>query len=161
MLLALNIKAVDSGNSTLQESGVNIYQHWKQNWESQAQDVFSSQNLKQARIPRIGSIWQTFALLLEVWLRNGCWRSLCQIISQLPSWDVLECHWFLSWHCLFRETSWSCKQHWETEAHKVFVNISILRLKWAGMPSFLQGLLTLFMLRYSWKNNIHLSKTEI
>ena len=37
MLLALNIKAVDSGNTTLQESEVNIWQNWESsswNWES-------------------------------------------------------------------------------------------------------------------------------
>ena len=77
MLLALNINAVGSGNSTLQGSGVNtVYQHWEQNWESQA--FFSKLRT---------------SLNLDKWKFN--W-------GMDTSWDELDCHWSAAWHCLFR-----------------------------------------------------------
>ena len=61
-----------------------------------------------------------------------------EVCVKLASWDEQDCHWFVAWHCLFR----GCTNLQANPA------TNIQKVKWAGMPSFLQGLLTLFMLRY-------------
>ena len=130
MLLALNIKAVDSGNRTLQGSGVNtVYQHWKQNWESQAQEVYSSQKLKQARFPKNGNIWQKILIgsgnlteeqMLKKFVANFC---LGMSWSAIDSWLGI---------IVYSEVQVNHASSIEKLKHT--------KLKWAGMSSFHQGL---------------------